>query len=199
VTRGEVRLHRAPLLVRSPRDAIDRGMVYVPEDRQHSGAILALSVADNVTLPSLRRLSHHLFLDEPAELEMTRQIVERLAIKCASSQQHVAELSGGNQQKVVIGKWLATRPEIVILDEPTKGIDVGSKAAVHGLISELVVRGLSVILVSSELPELMGVADRVVVMSKGRIVQVLERSVFDARNIVAAATGLATPAERSHA
>lgn len=200
VTRGEVRLHRAPLSVRSPRDAIDRGMVYVPEDRQHSGAILALSVADNVTLPSLQRLSHHLLLDEPAELEMTRQIVEQLSIKCASSQQRVAELSGGNQQKVVIGKWLATRPEIVILDEPTKGIDVGSKATVHRLISELVVRGLSVILVSSELPELMGVADRVVVMSKGRIVRVLERRAFDARDIVAAATGIATPTpEASHA
>jgi rhamnose transport system ATP-binding protein len=198
VTRGEVRLHRTPFRVRSPRHAIDRGMVYVPEDRQRTGAILAMSVANNVTLPSLQRLSHHLFLDDPAELEVTRQIVERLSIKCASPHQRVADLSGGNQQKVVIGKWLATRPEIVILDEPTKGIDVGSKAAVHGLISELVVRGLSVILVSSELPELMGVADRVVVMSKGRIVRVLERSAFDARDIVTAATGIAAPgAERS--
>jgi rhamnose transport system ATP-binding protein len=199
VTRGEVRLHRTPLSVRSPRDAIDRGMVYVPEDRQQSGAILALSVADNVTLPSLPRLSHHLFLDEPAELELTRQMVERLSIKCASPEQRVADLSGGNQQKVVIGKWLATRPEIVILDEPTKGIDVGSKAAVHGLISELVVHGLSVILVSSELPELMGVADRVVVMTKGRIVQVLERTAFNARDIVSAATGIEPGWERSGA
>jgi rhamnose transport system ATP-binding protein len=200
VTRGKVWLHRTPFSARSPRDAIDRGMVYVPEDRQRNGAILALSVANNVTLPSLQRLSHHLFLDDPAEREMTRQIVERLSIKCAGIQQRVADLSGGNQQKVVIGKWLATSPEIVILDEPTKGIDVGSKAAVHGLISELVLRGLSVILVSSELPELMGVADRVVVMSKGRIVQVRERSELDARDIVTAATGLATPgSERSHA
>ena len=205
VTRGEVRLHRTPFSARNPRVAIDRGMVYVPEDRQRNGAILALSVADNVTLPSLRRLSHHLFLDEPAQQETTRQIVERLSIKCAGTEQRVADLSGGNQQKVVIGKWLATRPEIVILDEPTKGIDIGSKAAVHGLISELVLRGLSVILVSSELPELMGVADRVVVMSKGRIVRVLERKAFDARAIVTAATGIAATgnasdgAERSHA
>jgi rhamnose transport system ATP-binding protein len=190
VTRGEVRLHRTPFAVRSPRGAINRGMVYVPEDRQRNGAILALSVTSNVTLPSLHRLSHLLFLDEPAELAMTQQIVERLSIKCAGPAQRVADLSGGNQQKVVIGKWLATRPEIVILDEPTKGIDVGAKAAVHQLIGELVVHGLSVILVSSELPELMGVADRIVVMSKGRIVQVLERSGFDARHIVAAATGL---------
>jgi rhamnose transport system ATP-binding protein len=193
VTRGEVRLHRTPFAARSPREAIDRGMVYVPEDRQRNGAILALSVANNITLPSLPRLSHHLFLDDPAELEVTRQIVERLSIKCASPRQRVADLSGGNQQKVVIGKWLATRPEVLILDEPTKGIDVGSKAAVHRLIGELVVRGLSVILVSSELPELMGVADRMVVMNKGRIAQVLERSAFDAGAIVTAATGVAAP------
>jgi len=189
VSRGQVRLHREPFALRSPRAAIDRGMVYVPEDRQRNGAILALSVVDNVTLPSLGRLSH-LFVDEAAEREMTRQIVERLAVKCAGTGQRVADLSGGNQQKVVIGKWLATRPQIIILDEPTKGIDVGSKAAVHGLISELVLGGLSVILVSSELPELMGVADRVVVMSKGRIVRELARAEFDARDIVAAATGL---------
>jgi rhamnose transport system ATP-binding protein len=129
---------------------------------------------------------------------MTRQIVDRLAVKCAGPGQRVADLSGGNQQKVVIGKWLATRPQIIILDEPTKGIDVGSKAAVHGLISELVVDGLSVILVSSELPEILGVADRVVVMSKGRIVRVLARAELDARDIVTAATGAAAPGpERS--
>jgi rhamnose transport system ATP-binding protein len=194
VTRGEVRLHREPFAARSPSAAIDRGLVYVPEDRQRNGAILALSVADNVTLPSLGRL----FLDGAAERAMTRQMVQRLQIKCAGAEQRVADLSGGNQQKVVIGKWLATRPEVVILDEPTKGIDVGSKAAVHGLIGELVAGGLSVILVSSELPELMGVADRVIVMSKGRIVRVVERSAFDARAIVAAAAALDAP-EASHA
>jgi rhamnose transport system ATP-binding protein len=200
IARGEVRLHGAPVALASPRAAIDRGLVYVPEDRHRNGAILAMSVASNATLPSLPRLSPRLWLDEPAELAMTRQIVERLAIKCASPRQRVAELSGGNQQKVVIGKWLALEPEIVILDEPTKGIDVGSKAAVHGLISELVTRGLSVILVTSELPELLGVADRAVVMRKGRIVRTLERREFDARDIVAAATGIAAPGpERSRA
>jgi rhamnose transport system ATP-binding protein len=199
VMRGEVRLNRAPLSARSPREAIDRGIAYVPEDRQRNGAILALSVAHNVTLPSLPRLSHHLFLDDPAEREVTRQLVEQLSIKCTGPEQRVADLSGGNQQKVVIGKWLATGPEVIILDEPTKGIDVGSKAAVHRLIGELVLRGLSVILVSSELPELMGVADRVVVMSRGRVVKVLDRSEFDAGDIVTAATGVVAPSEGSHA
>ena len=191
VRSGEVLLHGKPISLRSPRHAIDQGMVYVPEDRQRNGVILAMSVGDNVTLPSVRKLSRHLFLDDAAERNMTRQIVERLSVKCAGAEQRVGDLSGGNQQKVVIGKWLATRPGIVILDEPTKGIDVGSKAAVHAFISELVGQGLSVIMVTSELPELMGMADRVVVMSKGRMVGVLDRAKFNAEAIVTAATGIA--------
>jgi rhamnose transport system ATP-binding protein len=191
VTRGEVLLDGEPLALGSPRDAIERGIVYVPEDRQRHGAILPLSVRQNVTLPSLRRLAPHLFLDEGAELEMTGAIVDRLSVKCAGPDQRVADLSGGNQQKVVIGKWLATRPRIIILDEPTKGIDVGSKAAVHAFIGELVRQGLSVIMVSSELPEVMGMSDRVVVMSKGRTAGVLERQRFSAEAIVTAATGIA--------
>ena len=175
----------------SPRRAIDGGMVLVPEDRQRSGAIVALSVRHNLTLPSLRRLARAgIFLDRPAEAALSRRIADRLSIKCASLEQRVSELSGGNQQKVVIGKWLATQPKIIILDEPTKGIDVGSKAAVHGFIGELVSQGLSVILVSSELPELIGIADRIAVMYKGRMVRVLGREEFDAGVIVSAAAGI---------
>jgi rhamnose transport system ATP-binding protein len=191
VTRGEVHLGGERLSLRSPRDVIERGIVYVPEDRQRHGAILPMSVQHNVTLPSVRRLSRHLFLQDGAERAMTADVVKRLAVKCAGLEQRVGDLSGGNQQKVVIGKWLATRPRVIILDEPTKGIDVGSKAAVHAFISELVTQGLSVIMVSSELPELMGMADRVVVMSKGRVVGVLERARFQAEAIVTAATGAA--------
>jgi rhamnose transport system ATP-binding protein len=191
VTRGEVLLEGTPLHLGSPRDVIDRGVVYVPEDRQRNGAILPMSVQHNVTLPSVRRLAHHLFLDDDAELDMTREVVARLSVKCFGTDQRVADLSGGNQQKVVIGKWLATRPKIIILDEPTKGIDVGSKAAVHAFIGELVRQGLSVIMVSSELPEVMGMSDRVVVMSKGRMAGILERDRFDAEAIVTAATGAA--------
>jgi rhamnose transport system ATP-binding protein len=112
----------------------------------------------------------------------------------------VSDLSGGNQQKVVIGKWLATDPKVIILDEPTQGVDVGAKAAVHAFIGELVGRGVGVILVSSELPEVMGIADRIAVMRKGRIVRLLPRAEFDARAIVAAALGSAiTPLESTHA
>jgi rhamnose transport system ATP-binding protein len=177
----------------SPRRAIARGVVMVPEDRQRTGAILALPVGHNVTLPSLRSLARGPFLDRGAEEELASRIAERLAIKCSGLDQRVSELSGGNQQKVVIGKWIATRPRVIILDEPTKGIDIASKAAVHEFIGELVEQGLSVILVSSELPEVMGIADRIVVMYKGRIVRVLTRAEFDAETIASAASGGTLP------
>jgi rhamnose transport system ATP-binding protein len=175
--------------------------VLIPEDRQHHGAMLALSIRDNVTLPSLGKLARGGLLDDAAEVQLTRTMVERLSIKCADLDQKVSELSGGNQQKVVIGKWLATRPKIIILDEPTKGIDVGSKAAVHAFIGELVGQGVSVILVSSELPELMGISDRICVMYKGRIVRVLPREEFDPATIVSAAVGIgrAVPTVEAHA
>ncbi len=173
----------------SPREAIERGLVLVPEDRQKSGTFQALSVRENVTLPSLSHLAKTLLVDTAAEAALAREMVERLSIKCADLEQPLSDLSGGNQQKVVIGKWLAMQPEIIILDEPTKGIDIGSKAAVHACIGELVAEGVSVLLVSSELPEVMGIADRIVVMHKGRMVRVFDRADFDARAIVRAAVG----------
>jgi len=199
ISRGQVLLGGQPMRLGSPREVIEQGVVYVPEDRQRHGAILPLSVHHNVTLPSVRKLARGLFLDDGAELEMTRDIVGRLSVKCFGPEQRVGDLSGGNQQKVVIGKWLATRPKIIILDEPTKGIDVGSKAAVHAFISELVAQGLSVIMVSSELPEVMGMSDRVVVMNKGRVAGELARDRFDPEVLVTAATGARARAEAPHA
>ena len=189
-TRGTIRLNGEDLSASSPQDAIRRGVVYVPEDRQHSGAILPMSIRDNITLPSIRRLARGPFLNDRAELDMSRRFADLLSVKRASLEQRVDELSGGNQQKVVIGKWLATEPKIIILDEPTKGIDVGSKSAVHAFIGELVARGLSVIMVSSELPELMGMSDRIIVMHQGLAVRTIVRDDFSAEAIAAAATGL---------
>jgi rhamnose transport system ATP-binding protein len=189
-THGEATLEGRPI-ARSPRESIDRGLVLVPEDRQHHGTFAALSIRENVALPSLRRLGRGPFLDEQAEERLARQVAERLSIKHASLEQSLSELSGGNQQKVVIGKWLATEPRVIILDEPTQGVDVGAKAAVHTFVGELVARGLGVILVSSELPEVMGVADRIAVMREGRVVSVLARAEFDAKVIVTAALGAA--------
>jgi rhamnose transport system ATP-binding protein len=187
-TQGVALLEGQPL-GHSPRQSIDRGLVLVPEDRQKNGVFGALSLRENLALPSLRRLARGPLLSSVAETELAQRVAERLAIKHAGLEQPVSELSGGNQQKVVIGKWLATEPKVVILDEPTQGVDVGAKAAVHGFVGELVARGVAVLLVSSELPEVMGVSDRIAVMHEGRLVRIVPRAEFDAQAIVAAALG----------
>jgi rhamnose transport system ATP-binding protein len=186
---GSATLEGRPV-ARSPRESIESGLVLVPEDRQNNGVFAALSIRDNLALPSLGRLARGPFVDELSEQSLAREIAERLAIKHQKLDQPVSELSGGNQQKVVIGKWLATDPKVVILDEPTQGVDVGAKAAVHELLGELVGRGLAVILVSSELPEVLGVSDRIAVMRAGRLVCFVPRAEFDARAIVSAALGV---------
>ena len=192
-TRGSVRLAGRALRVSDPADAIAAGIAYVPEDRQQQGALLGLGIRQNTTLASLRRHTRGGLLSRPSERAETRVLGNRLSVKAAHWEQLLGELSGGNQQKVVIAKWLATRPRVVILDEPTKGIDVGSKAAVHDFIGELAQDGLAVILVTSELPEVMGLADRVIVMHEGRQVAEMARGGpgWSAESIVAAATGAA--------
>ena len=188
--RGSVKLDGRTIRVRTPAEAIAHGIAYVPEDRQHHGAHLALPIAHNITLPLLSRLGFFLRFRRAAENAIARRFAERLELKAAHLAQQVGELSGGNQQKVVLGKWLATDPRVIILDEPTKGIDIGSKAAVHRFVGGLVARGLSVILVSSELPEVLGMADRVVVMHHGRVRRVFGRAEATPERVLAAASGI---------
>lgn len=186
---GEVRIDGKTTHIHSPADAIAEGLVYVPEERQQQGAILDLPIFQNISLPQLGRLNPKGVLNEKREYELARAYGERLKVKTSSWDQKVANLSGGNQQKVVIGKWLATQPKVIILDEPTKGIDIGSKAAVHRFMSELVEDGLAVIMVSSELPEVLGMADRIMVMHEGLMVREFSREDATAEAVVAAATG----------
>jgi rhamnose transport system ATP-binding protein len=189
--RGDVTLDGRPVGARSPSEAIALGLAYVPEDRQHHGAHLTMPIMQNITLPILSRIGFFLRGRRAQETAIARHFAEQLELKASHLTQHVAELSGGNQQKVVLGKWLATDPKVIILDEPTKGIDIGSKAAVHRFISQLVTRGLSVILVSSELPEVLGMADRIVVMHHGRVQREFTRDEATPESVVAAASGLA--------
>lgn len=193
-TRGTVMLEGNALAIGAPADAIAAGISYVPEDRQEQGAILSLGIRENVTLANLSKHICGLFLSRSSEQSETRRLGKRLAVKAAHWEQRLAELSGGNQQKVVIAKWLATQPKVIVLDEPTKGIDVGSKAAVHDFIGELAGDGLAVVLITSELPEVMGLADRVLVMKEGRIVEEFKRGQWSAEAIVGAATGAAKAA-----
>ena len=187
--RGKVRIDGRAVNIQSPAQAIAHGIAYVPEDRQHQGALLSLPIFQNITLPILSGIGFFLRRHRRREIAIARRLSEQLELKAAHFHQHVAQLSGGNQQKVVLAKWLATNPRVIILDEPTKGIDIGSKAAVHRFISDLVGQGLSVILVSSELPEVMGMADRIVVMHQGTVEQVFEREQATPELLVAAASG----------
>ncbi len=188
-TKGTVLLNGQIVSLTSPEKSIAAGISYVPEDRQQQGAILPLSIRDNVTLVSIDQHVRGPFLNRVSEQNAVRALGQRLDVRAAHWEQRVADLSGGNQQKVVIAKWLAAQPKVIILDEPTKGIDVGSKAAVHEFIGELAEQGLAVILVSSELPEIMGLADRVLVMKEGRIASEFVRGSWSAEAIVSAATG----------
>ena len=168
-SKGAVRIGGEVRVIRSPAQAIREGIVYVPEDRGKQGAITAMPIFQNVTLPSLAKTSRHGFTRLAEEFALARHYTERLELRAAALDAPVATLSGGNQQKVVIAKWLATKPRVIILDEPTKGIDIGSKAAVHAFMAELAAEGLAVIMVSSEIPEVLGMSDRVIVMREGRI------------------------------
>jgi rhamnose transport system ATP-binding protein len=188
--KGQITVLGKPLDARSPGNAIAAGIAYVPEERQRQGGILSFSVQNNISLAGLSRFANGAWLSVMKEFSLSERMIERLRIKTASQQSLMSSLSGGNQQKVVIAKWLGLDPKIVILDEPTKGIDVGAKQAVYQLIADLVNDGLAVILISSELPEVMHLAHRVIVMRHG--VQVAEFSHEDAQaeTIVAAASGL---------
>jgi len=178
--------------IRNPKDALALGIAYVPEDRQHQGLVLPMNITQNITLPILKELARQgIWLDNDAERQTAQQFVERLDVRAAGLQQKVQELSGGNQQKVVLAKWLAARPRILILDEPTRGIDVGTKAAVHKLMSILAGQGMAILMISSELPEILGMSDRIVVMYEGRITGHFTREEATQENIMAAAT---TPA-----
>ncbi len=187
-TAGRVFLDGREVHVRSPRDAVAVGMGFVPEDRKVQALVLPMSVRENLTMAihgAVRRLGP--FLSRRKENAVTDEFAASLRIKLAGREQPVKNLSGGNQQKVVIAKWLATRPRILVLDEPTRGIDVAAKAEVHRIIAELADRGVSILLISSELPEILALSDRVLVMHEGRAKAVLERSEASQETIMSAA------------
>jgi rhamnose transport system ATP-binding protein len=188
-TGGTITINNRVVRIASPSQAMEHGIAYIPEDRQLQGTILDMNIRENVTLPVVDRLSHYSFLDIQKERELTDEFGGRMEIKASSWEQAVNSLSGGNQQKVVLAKWLATRPEILIMDEPTKGIDVATKARVHEFISQLAEAGLAIILISSELPEILGMADRIVVMHEGKVTARLEREEASSEKLIKAAMG----------
>src|SRR5205085_4129057 len=173
---GEIRLRGKPVRIDSPAAAVALGIAYVPEDRRRHGVILDLPVSANATLAVLRKVSRGGFLDSRRERELAEDLVRKLGVKTPSVDDPVGNLSGGNQQKVALARWLAADPAVIILDEPTQGVDVGAKAEIHRIMGELAFRGIGIIMISSELPEVLGMSDRVAVMHGGRIVGTLDRA-----------------------
>lgn len=166
---GEVLLEGKALNIKTPRDAIKNQLALVTEERKENGLVLCLSVRENIFLPSYKKFFPRLFINYKKERELVKAFREQLSIKCTSIETIVGTLSGGNQQKVIIAKWLMSDPKVLILDEPTRGIDVGAKHDIYKLITELAKKGIAIILISSELPELIGMSDRVIVVSEGKI------------------------------
>ena len=173
---GRIVVDGQPLEIASPRDAIRQGICLVPEDRRGRGLIAAMSVRDNLTLPTLNAFTRFGFIARSAEAAAARGIATELTVKAPSLDAPVATLSGGNQQKVVLGKWLARKPRVIFFDEPTQGVDVGAKAEIHALIRRLADEGAAVVMISSDLDEIVGHSDRVAVMHEGRITGVLDRA-----------------------
>lgn len=166
---GEIWLEGKKVRIDCPQTAIDLGIVMVPEDRKRYGLVLDMSVKNNITLPNLKLFFKHWKLDLRMERRQVNQIARKLFIKMSNIDIEANSLSGGNQQKVVLAKWLLSNPKVIILDEPTRGIDVGAKAEVHKIMVELAARGVALIMISSELPEILGMSDRIIIMNEGEI------------------------------
>ena len=173
---GEIILKGKTVRIDSPGSAIKHGIAYVPEDRRRHGVVLPMSVTENISLAALRELTTNGSLDIERERAVTAEYATRLGVKAASLRSLVSTLSGGNQQKVALSRWLLTKPSLLVLDEPTQGIDVGAKAEIHSLMTELAEQGLAILMISSDLPEILGMSDRIVVMHGGRVVDVLPRA-----------------------
>jgi ribose transport system ATP-binding protein len=184
---GEVEIEGKRANIRSPRDAIAAGLALAPEDRKGEGVVLGMSVAHNTTLSCLSKIERMGFLQRRIERDLVDGYVSRLRVKTPSIDQAVMNLSGGNQQKVVLAKWLATGPKVLLLDEPTRGIDINAKKEIYALIDELAQAGLAVVMVSSELPEILGIADRIIVLCEGRKTAEFSRADATEENVVKAA------------
>jgi rhamnose transport system ATP-binding protein len=185
--KGEISINGQPVVIDDPARAIDHGLAFVPEDRAIAGIFRTLSVEQNITAAVPEKISHANIINFASEHEIAKDSIAKLSIRLASMRQPIGELSGGNQQKSILARWLLTDPEILILDEPTRGIDIGVKAEFYDMIGELAASGRAILLISSELPELLALCDRVLVMSEGRITADIPRKDATQESIMHAA------------
>ncbi len=191
-TSGRIQLAGREVAITSPQQAIKLGLAYVPEDRQLHGLIPAMPITSNISLPMLFKYARHGWLQDKTERKSAYDAALQMEVRANNMWQLARELSGGNQQKIVLSKWLSTKPRILILDEPTRGIDVGTKAAVHALMSKLASEGMAILMISSELPEILGMSDRVIVMREGHMTGHFSRAEATQEKIISAATQAVT-------
>jgi ribose transport system ATP-binding protein len=189
VTQSELEVGNKTVHVRSPQDAIKQGIYLVPEDRRQSGLIVEFSVRENISLPGLGGCSQFGLINSTKETSAAKQACTSINIKTPSLETRAANLSGGNQQKIVLAKWLGLAPKVLIFDEPTRGIDVGAKSEIYALIRKLAGEGVSIIVISSEMEEVLGISDRIAVMHEGNVTGILERSQFSEEAVMRLATG----------
>jgi ABC-type sugar transport system ATPase subunit len=187
-TEGRIQVDGREVVITSPQQAIELGLAYVPEDRQLHGLIPAMHIISNISLPMLNQYARMGWLQDKSELKSSYEAARQMEVRANNIWQLTRELSGGNQQKVVLAKWLSTKPHILILDEPTRGIDVGTKAAVHELMSKLAAEGMAILMISSELPEILGMSDRIIVMREGHVTGQYARAEATQEKIISAAT-----------
>jgi ribose transport system ATP-binding protein len=189
INSGEIILLNENIKIDSEKKALEKGISYVSEDRKKDGLVLGMTVKENISLSSLKKLTKNLIINLNKEQNVARDYVEKLSIKTPSINQKLKNLSGGNQQKVSISKCLMTEPKVLILDEPTRGIDVGAKKEIYDLINQLKDEGLGIIMISSEIPELLGMSDRILVMHEGKVSGILEKKEATQESIMALAIG----------
>ena len=181
---GEIVFEDKPLRLKSYSDALEKGIVYVSEDRKEKGLVIDMNIRENVTMPILKKISRLSFINRAKEKELSSEYLHKLSIKAPNVEFIIDNLSGGNQQKVSVAKALVTLPKVLILDEPTRGVDVGSKSEIHRIMSNLASEGLSIIMISSDLPEIIGMSDRVYVTKAGEIVGELDRNEISQERIL---------------
>ena len=187
--KGEIKINGKPVQIRSPRDAIKLGIGFLPEDRKKEGLVVDLPVLDNTVMAKPEKAMEHGMFSAKKAKEICQKYIRELLIKTPSELQKAKFLSGGNQQKVVLAKWLNCEPEIIVLDEPTRGIDVNAKMEIYNIIVKLAEEGKSIIMISSEMPELIGLCDRVIVMHEGCVTGELDRRTLSQQQIMHYATG----------
>ena len=189
VDAGKIYIDGKEITIKNPRQAIAAGIGFITEDRKVEGLLLEKSIAENIHIANLRKVSNGFVLNKEKQMAIVKKGIEEFKVRCFGPEHECGNLSGGNQQKIVLAKWVYTDPKILILDEPTRGVDIGAKKEIYNIINQMAANGVAVIMVSSELPEVLGMSDRIAVVHEGKITGILDAAEADQAKVMTLATG----------